>query len=59
MLVAYDEQIYGQDYSLWLSLGGGFRFFEDALEVKLSGDWSNDPYFDSDLRGMLKIQYKY
>ena len=59
MYVHYDEQIYGQDYSLWLSLGGGFRFLEDAMEIKLSGDWSNDPYFDSDLRGLLKIQYNY
>jgi hypothetical protein len=59
MYVHYDEEIYGQEYSLWLSLGGGMRFFDDALEVKLSGDWSNDPFFDSDIRGLLKIQYTY
>ena len=57
MYVHYDEEIFGQNYSLWLSLGGGMRFFDDALEVKLSGDWSNDPFFDSDIRGLLKIQY--
>ncbi len=57
--VHYDEQIFGKDHSLWLSLGGGWRFFNDALEVKLSGDWSNDPFFDSDIRGLLKIQYEY
>lgn len=57
MYVHYDEEIYGQNYSLWLSLGGGMRFFDEALEVKLSGDWSNDPFFDSDIRGLLKIQY--
>ena len=57
MYVHYDEETFGQNYSLWLSLGSGMRFFDDALEVKLSGDWSNDPFFDSDLRGLLKIQY--
>jgi len=59
MYVSYDEEIYDQDYSLWFSLGGGMRFFDDAMEVKLSGDWSEDPYFDSDLRGLLKVQYTY
>jgi hypothetical protein len=57
--VHYDEEIFGEDYSFWVSLGGGWRFFDDALEVKLSGDWSHDPFFDSDLRGLLKIQYTY
>ena len=59
MYVHYDEEIYSQDYSLWLSLGGGMRFFDDAMEVKLSGDWSDDPFYDSDIRGLLKIQYTY
>ncbi|UCD80845.1 MAG: hypothetical protein JSW26_05280 [Desulfobacterales bacterium] len=57
--VLYDENIYGHDSSLWISLGGGWRFLDDALQVKLSGDWSNDPYFESDLRGLLKIEYNY
>lgn len=59
MYVNYDEEIYNQDYSLWVSLGGGMRFFDDAMEVKLSGDWSDDPFYDSDIRGLLKIQYTY
>jgi hypothetical protein len=59
MYVHYDEGIYSQDYSLWVSLGGGMRFFDDAMEVKLSGDWSDDPFYDSDIRGLLKIQYTY
>jgi hypothetical protein len=59
MYVHYDEEIYDQDYSFWVSLGGGWRFWDDTLEIKLSGDWSDDPFFDSDLRGMLKIQYTY
>jgi len=59
MLVNYDEAIYGQDYSLWFSLGGGLNFFEDALKIKLSANWSHDPYLDSDLGGLLKIEYTY
>jgi len=59
MYVNYDQAIYGQDYSLWLSLGCGLRFFDDAMQVKLSGDWSNGPFFDSDLGGQLKIEYTY
>ncbi len=55
--VDYREDIYGEDTSLFLSLGGGWRFLEDALEVKLSGDYSSDPYFDEDVRGMLTISY--
>ena len=57
--VLYDENMYGHDSSLWISLGGGWRFLDDALQIKISGDWSNDPYFESDLRGQIKIEYKY
>ncbi len=53
----YREDIYNEDTSLFLSLGAGRRFLEDALEVKLSGDYSRDPYFDHDVRGMLTISY--
>jgi len=59
MYVYYDKNRYGHDSSLWLSLGGGWRFLDDAMQIKLSGDWSNDPYFQSDLRGLLKIEYNY
>jgi len=59
MYVYYDENIYGHDASVWVSLGGGWRFLDDALQLKLSGNWSNDPYFESDLRGQIKIEYNY
>jgi len=55
--VNYQEEIYNQDTSLFLSVGAGKRFLDDALEVKLSGDYSSDPYFDEDLRGMLTVSY--
>lgn len=55
--VNYREDIYNEDTSLFLSLGTGRRFLDDALEVKLSGDYSSDPYFDDDVRGMLTVSY--
>ena len=59
LLAYYDKDIYGEDSSLFLSLGGGKRFLNDALSVKLSGDYSQDPYFDDDMRGMLTMSYRY
>jgi hypothetical protein len=55
----YDEAIFGTDSSFFASLGAGQRFLKDRLEVKLSGDYSADPNFDSDLRGMLVMNYRF
>lgn len=55
----YDESIYGEDSSLFVSLATGKRFMDDALTVKVSGDYSQDPYYDDDLRGMLTMSYRY
>jgi hypothetical protein len=59
LIAFYDEEIYGEDSSLFVSLGAGKKFLNDALSVKLSGDYSQDPYFDDDLRGMLTMSYTY
>jgi hypothetical protein len=56
---SYDQDIYGQDYSFFSSLGVGKTFMDGALSVKFSGDYSVDPYFDDDLRGMLNVTYKF
>lgn len=56
--VLYDQEIFGQDHSLFFSLGTGAKFFNDTLQVKLSGDYSIDPYFDSDFRVMLSILFQ-
>jgi len=57
--VDYDQPIYGKDSSLFISLGTGKKFLDDALELKLSADYSSDPYFDKDLRGMLTASYSF
>jgi hypothetical protein len=59
LLTYYDKDIYGEDSSVFVSLGTGKRFLDDALSVTLSGDYSQDPYFDDDLRGMLTMSYTY
>ena len=56
---SYDEDIYNQDYSFFSSLGVGKTFMDGALNIKFSGDYSADPYFDDDLRGMLNLTYKF
>lgn len=55
--VKYDEEILGEDRALFASLGVGTRFWEDALELKISGDASSDPYFDKDFRGFVAVTY--
>lgn len=59
LLAYYDESIYGKDSSLFVSLGTGKHFLEKALTVKVSGDYSRDPYFNNDLRGQLTLTYVY
>ncbi len=55
----YDQDIYNKDSSLFVSLGVGQKYLDEALEIKLSGDYSDDPYFDKDVRGMLTLSYAY
>jgi hypothetical protein len=57
--VSYDQAINNEDMAFFASLGAGKRFLEDALLVKLSGDWGTNPYFDDDLRGLLTISYAF
>ncbi len=59
IMTFYDKAIYSEDSSFFVSLAAGKRFLDDALSVTLSGDYSQDPYFDDDLRGMLNMSYAY
>lgn len=59
MYVGYDEPLYGEDSSLFVSLGGGRRFLADRLNLKLSADYSIDPYFDHDFRAMVVADYRF
>lgn len=70
LMVFYDDEIHpfveglhyadrSDDKSLFISVGGGKRFMDNALSIKLSADYSKDPNFDNDLRGMLTMSYVY
>ena len=59
MYVGYDEPLYGEDRSWFISLGGGCKFLGDRLTLRLSGDYSIDPYFDHDFRAMVVADYRF
>lgn len=56
---AYDAPVFGKDTATNYSLSGGLRFLDDALGVKLTGAYSQDPYFDDNLEGILTLQINY
>jgi len=55
----YNEDVQGEDRSVFVSLGAGKNFLDDTVKVKLSGDFSSDPFFESDFRGMVNITYNF
>lgn len=57
--VAYDEPILSEDRSLFASAGLGRRFWRDRLALKLSIDYSSDPFFEKDVRGLFRIDFRY
>jgi hypothetical protein len=57
--VFYDEDIHGEDDSLFISVGAGRWFLEKRLELRIAGDYSFDPYYDDDLRGWLLARYTF
>ncbi len=59
VFVDYEKEIQNEDSSLFASIGGDWRLFDDALELKISGDYSSDPFFDDDLRGTMVLTYKF
>lgn len=57
--VWYDEDIFNKDSSFFISVGSGTRLLNDALQLKVSADYSINPYFDDDLRGWLLASYAF
>jgi hypothetical protein len=55
----YDAPVFDRDDATNYSLSAGIRFFNDALEVKLTGAYSEDPYFDENLEGIVTFQINY
>jgi len=59
VFVNYREDIYGQSNSTFISLGSGKTFFDKALAMKFSLDYSKDPYFDNDFSVKLVAEYTF
>ena len=53
----YDEPIFNERNAFFASIGGGRKFLGDALSLKLSLGYSNDPWFSSDYRYTLVADY--
>ncbi len=55
----YDAPVFGKDSATHYSLSGGMHFFDDILEVKLTALYSQDPYFDENVEGVLTFLIHY
>jgi hypothetical protein len=58
LVTLYDETINGEDASAFVSLGCGWALREN-LALKASADYSQDAYFDNDLRGLVSLSYRF
>ena len=56
---AYDTPVFGEDSSINLSFSAGFHLANDSLEFKLTGLYSQDPYFEENVEGLVTLQYQY
>lgn len=59
LYIAYEAPVFGEDKSVQYSLSAGRHFFNDRLETKLSGIFSQDPYYDSDVGGVVTLHIHY
>lgn len=55
----YDVPVYGKDSAKNYSMSMGKRFWEDRLELKLTGLYSQDPYLKDDVQGICSVIYQY
>lgn len=56
---AFDQAIYGVDTALFASLSAGRSFIDEMLMIKASLNYSQDPFFDDDLSGILTFAINY
>ena len=59
LYIDYDESIYNRDDALHASLNGGLIFPRQNFEIKLSGIYSRDPYFNDDLGALVSFVLRY
>jgi len=59
ILQFYDEPVFGKDSAENYSISAGMSLLDNAMEVKLTGSFSQDPYFDEDVEGIFTLLYNY
>lgn len=59
LYIAYDAPVYGADNSVQYTVSAGCHFFNNRMETKLSGIFSQDPYFDDDVGGVVTLHIHY
>ena len=59
LYIAYEAPVYGEDKSIQYTLSAGRQFFNNKMETKLSGIFSQDPYFKNDIGGVMTLQIHY
>jgi len=55
---ATDKAFFGEDTTLFSSIGVGRFFLDRKIELKLSGDYTSGSYYDEDIRGMFILTYR-
>lgn len=59
LFIAYDAPVFGEDKSIQYRVSAGRRFFNNRMETKLSGTFSQDPYFEKDVGGIVTLHIHY
>jgi len=55
----YEASVFGKNSAVHASLSGGYSFAEDTYQAKLSGIYSNDPFFDKDFGAVFTLLIRY
>jgi hypothetical protein len=59
LFAMYDQEIYGEDTSIFVSAAASRKILNKNLRLKVSADYESGPYFDNDFRGLLSFIYQY
>lgn len=59
LFLDYDQPISGQNFAMHASLNGGMLLMNEKLEVKMSGIYSQDPYFKGDAGVLISFLFHF
>jgi hypothetical protein len=56
---AYDTPVFGEDSAVNFSLSAGIHLVNDSFVLQLTGLYSQDPYFEENVEGLVTLRYQY